>query len=524
MSTNSSLSSANLDGAKLRQLISAWCDGVINEADLQQLQASLSTSDSAREIFLAFMQIHAHMQGHAKAKEYLETFTSLPLKITDCSDSTLPSESPALLRKYMLSSSRIYRWRWGWAALLLIGVFGWNFVERTREDAPRPSASQLAAEKAHLASPTLESDRPPIVLARVTDHSEDCQWFLDQGSQTQSEPPQSICSGETIRATKGMMKLTFTNGTVVTLHAPALFQVISNMRARVLLGTVTTRVAEGAEGFSVLTPRATVIDLGTEFGIQVTEVGATDVVVFKGEVNLDYVNQEEGIARRQRLRIGEGMHLDALGTASRIVAITDERYSDSPSRDSLRRPPVITAVRDNILRDAWNYYEIVPGAMREDVKAFADREAHEWNGVTTRGMPAYLLGGDYVKTFNNDKVNHDIEISVTLNRAAKLYVLFDKRIPPPQWLTDNFRNTGDEIGVDEGPFYVHGVWYTNHHPGVGPGVSVDNVSSIWVRDVKGPCSVKLGPTESTTVDINMYGIVAVPTSGSASNDQQAKAR
>jgi hypothetical protein len=147
---------------------------------------------------------------------------------------------------------------------------------------------------------------------------------------------------------------------------------------------------------------------------------------------------------------------------------------------------------------------------------------HEWNGVTEQGMPSYLLDGDYVKTFNNDKWVNDIEITVTLNRSAKLYILFDKRIPPPEWLKRDFRNMGDEIGVDEGPFFCvpEGKWHRDHQPGVGPGVSVDNVSSIWVRDVTEPCSVKLGPTESPTRDINMYGIVAVPVDDSKAHEEK----
>ena len=286
-----------------------------------------------------------------------------------------------------------------------------------------------------------------------------------------------------------------------------------------LLGTVTTLVAKGAEGFSVLTPRARVIDLGTEFGIQVTDMGTTDVVVFKGEVSLDYIPQKEGIARRQHLGIGEGVHLDAQGTASRIVSITDEHYSDAPAKDSLR-PPVITAVRNNIQRDAWNYYDIVQCGMQEDAKAFADRELHKWNGVTVKGMPAYLLGGDYVKTFNNDKINQDIEITLTLSRAAKLYILFDKRIPIPEWLSEDFRDTGEEIGVVEGPYFRNGELYTKHKPSIGPGVNIDNFASIWVRDVKGPCSVVLGPTRSKSTYINMYGIVAVPTDDVSAGPQE----
>jgi hypothetical protein len=497
----------DFDAAQLRRQISAWCDGAIQPGELEQLQATLAGSEAARELFIQFMQIHTRLQSQALGKEYLETLALPPLG-TIQSSATLPvPHPPGLLHMIRLSTGSVARL--GWAALLLVGILAWSaFRQPNRPEAPVPLAELHTASHSPNSVLLPGITQPAAVLAHVTEHSDDCQWFLDQGSEARSTPADNVCGGQTIRATKGMMKLTFLNGTVVTLHAPALFKVISDMRTQVLLGKVTARVAKGAEGFSVLTPRATVIDLGTEFGIEVNEVGATDVVVFKGEVNLDYITEDD-VARRQRLHIGEAMHLDAEGTASRIVAITDQRYSDTPPVESLR-PPVITAVRDNIQRDAWNYYEIVQGGMHEDAKAFADRPEHEWNGVTTAGMPAYLIGGDYVKTFNNDKIKREIEITVTLNRAAKLYILFDKRIPPPQWLMENFRNTGDEIGVDEGVFSVDGVLYPNHHIGVGPGVSIDNVSTVWECDCHGPCSVQLGPTESTTVDINMYGIVAVP--------------
>ena len=172
---------------------------------------------------------------------------------------------------------------------------------------------------------------------------------------------------------------------------------------------------------------------------------------------------------------------------------------------------MISAVRDNIQREtAWNYYEIVRAGMREDARAFVDRQSHEWNGVDTQGMPKYLLGGDHVKTFNNDKCRKDIEIIVTLESPCNLYILFDDRIPAPKWLRENFRNTGDKIGVDGGPWMYNGVLSKGVMPGVGPGSSVDDVLSIWVREVEQPGPVRLGATETPHDDLNMYGIVAVP--------------
>ena len=220
-----------------------------------------------------------------------------------------------------------------------------------------------------------------------------------------------------------------------------IYQLISETRARVLLGKVTADVADKAKGFSILTPRATVVDLGTQFGINVTDVGSTDVVVFKGAVNVDFPATQEGSSRQRRLGTGEAVHVDAQGTESRIISISDEWFSDRPEAD-LAHPPIITGVRDNIEREAWNYYQIVHAGMGEDAKAFVDRESHEWNGITAAGMPSYLLGGDYVKMFNNDKVRNGIEIRVTVGRPAKLYILFDDRIPAPSWLREFSQHGG----------------------------------------------------------------------------------
>ncbi len=157
-------------------------------------------------------------------------------------------------------------------------------------------------------------------------------------------------------------------------------------------------------------------------------------------------------------------------------------------------------------------YEIVPGGMREDAKAFVDRLHHEWNGVDTQGMPNYLIGGDYVKPFNNDKMMSNIEVRVTLDQPATLYLLWCNRVVPPDWMLENFENTGDEIGVDEGyHVFENGAVHDRDGPGVGPGVSVDSIHTVWRRVIPKPGTVRLGPTGATDLDdLNMYGIVAVP--------------
>jgi hypothetical protein len=210
--------------------------------------------------------------------------------------------------------------------------------------------------------------------------------------------------------------------------------------------------------------------------------------------------------------MGEAVRLDAIGTTSRIVSINNSSYDSAfGGVTTPARPAVITAVADNITRDeSLNFYEIVHGGMREDALAYVDRKAHEYNGLDKRGMPPYLVGADYVKMFNNDKVNWDIRIDVTLAVPAKLYILLDDRLEPPAWLREGFTYTGDKIGVDIGPFFSKGQWHNITPPGVGPGESVEDTLSVWVREVEAPGVVHLGASEAPASGPNMYGIVAVP--------------
>jgi hypothetical protein len=100
---------------------------------------------------------------------------------------------------------------------------------------------------------------------------------------------------------------------------------------------------------------------------------------------------------------------------------------------------------------------------------------------------------------------------VTIGRPAKLYVFFDDRVPRPDWLVENFRNTGDAIGLDSGPFTnpVRGTTY-KFRCGVGPGKEIDARLSVWERIVAQPGRITLGANGGLNNWSTMYGIAAVP--------------
>lgn len=485
-----------LDLERLKTLVSTCCDGALTPAELGELEKTLSAHRIARDFYITYMQTDAALDWRTRGREELAGLSRLlPMGIDSQNCPAVPASDttkPARVTMFSRGSALAI------AGLLLVAacVAFWAMPgsapsTANRSDAPVPPSA-------------------PAPIATIVELSKECSWFVENRPHAEK----AARAGDTVRLTHGQLQLEFSCGATVTLQSPAALQVISPMHARAMLGALTAHVDEGAEGFTIDTPRTTVVDLGTDFGINVSDHGSTDVVVFNGEVDLHY-DGAEGSRSRQRLRIGEGVRVNGEGAASRINSIVDSQYPLPGA--TAQREPVISAVTDNIRGgESWHYYEIVHGGMREDAKAFVDRKHHEWNGVTRDGIPSYLLGGDYVKTFNDDKKNSSTEIKLTIDRPAVLYVLHDNRTPVPQWLADQFLDTGDDVGIDGGGYSRSYLYRTND---VGPGVSIEDYFSVWRRDVPRAGTIELGAIPISGAENNMYGIVAVPTQlGDGSDD------
>jgi hypothetical protein len=317
----------------------------------------------------------------------------------------------------------------------------------------------------------------------------------------------------------------------VIVDGPAEFDMLDPMRARLTKGRVRMRVSKTTgHGFVIETPYGNVTDLGTEFGLNVPEHGnAAGLVVFDGEVDLQVKQAAEPqeLTGAYRLAQGEGVtfnHWGQLAPIGSIVTGTVATFLQAGETVGDELPPLIASVNDNQRQSGKiKFYEIVPGGLAEDAKRYVDRP-HEWNGVTSDGIPAYLQGADYVRTFGHDGSSKNLEIYVTLTAPAKLYVLLDDRTQPPEWLKKDFRDTGDKIGADAGPW---GAVNRTSNLGVGAGNSIDFSCTVWERIVSKAEVVTLGSSvpKGTKPHHAMYGIAAVPLeTEKASNSEAAISR
>ena len=86
------------------------------------------------------------------------------------------------------------------------------------------------------------------------------------------------------RLARGYAELRFNNDTTVLLDAPVEFEIIDAESMDVSFGKLTAKVSTITDRFIVSTPSSYVIDLGTEFGVEVDNTGQTRTAVFDGTV------------------------------------------------------------------------------------------------------------------------------------------------------------------------------------------------------------------------------------------------
>jgi hypothetical protein len=348
-------------------------------------------------------------------------------------------------------------------------------------------------------------------------------WWQTGGQQgrnarpevaVEAPPKNELPPVSSVKIASGATELELPGVGKVVVEGPSDFELIGPKRARLTRGRIKFRITEvTGRGFVVETPYGEVTDLGTEFGLDVSEKGKAGLVVFDGAVDLRMA-QIAPDAAAMRLVGGDGVTFGQGGEFDRIMSIvTGKSATFQPENESLAEDskPLSAGISDNLrASDTKRFYEIVRGGFGEDVRAYVDRK-YEWNGLNGKGIPDFLLGADYVLPFNDDK-GKPLEITLTVNRPAMVYVMYDDRGRPPKWLRKNFVDTGYDLGMDEdeGP---PGYGRPEMSLDRGPGKSIDRVFSIWKCEVAVPCKIVLGSSEGTRGARSMYGIAFVPLSG-----------
>ena len=89
-----------------------------------------------------------------------------------------------------------------------------------------------------------------------------------------------------LRLESGVVELSFGSGARAAVEGPAEMKLTSPNRIELSQGKLAAEVPHQAIGFTVRTPNATVVDLGTRFGIDAKGQSNSEVDVFEGKVHV----------------------------------------------------------------------------------------------------------------------------------------------------------------------------------------------------------------------------------------------
>lgn len=437
-----------MNEARGQQLIDGYLAGNLDETERAEFELWLLESAEARAAFWKQARFHALLRRWGKER-LGRALAAVP------SESTLEPSVSAFRRNWRVGIALAA------AAALVLFVGIWQVW--------RPSASTTNTVDVEVVQLTQARFAAPHAGLSEHAHSRIEALALEEGNAILRLP----------------------SGVQLALSGATHLRFIDGMHAQVLAGKVTVDVGAQGKGFILDTPVTRVVDLGTRFGVETHQDGATSVMVIQGKVELEHPGKSRVTAELEQ---GEAVHVNPAQSMTRIVNITGGaqpgEWSTEPPRDC-----TISELRDNIaLAEHPHFYRIIPHGLKSGASAYTDRP-HAWEAAN---FPAALLGADVVQTFFWALRRDNFAIDVVLTRPAELFVIMPKRGEPQPWLTQDFTRTDDILLLRE---FAGSQETPNPHP-----------FEVWKRTVPNAGPVRLGPTnrDANGRPVGMYGIAAKP--------------
>ncbi len=273
-------------------LIGGWLSQSLSPAEFAELEELLRQDPAARR------RLRREVNLEALLREQASVAASLAAWQPDAS-----ATSGAGSRR----SRKVAAWiPWAAAAgLALLASAGIYYLNRNAAPGAQDDPAVAGAQE--------ETDRGCAIITN--------QWnteWLDNA------PP--MRAGDTLNAGRfelgcGLAQIEFFSGAQLLLEGPAVIEIVSPWEAVCTDGRARVRVPPPAQGFRLHTPGMKLVDLGTEFGVQVDSArGDAEVHVFEGEVE---AHPEQG----KMVSLTQGMGLKKEGSAYVPVDATPGNFA-----------------------------------------------------------------------------------------------------------------------------------------------------------------------------------------------------
>jgi len=293
-----------MNPARLDELINHYIDRRLSPEEKAELEACLLASAEARRQFWELLQFEEILEETADIHRSAEWMTQKERAKTHA----------------IAHQGAMNRYWHGWvqlmschpiltaaAAVVFVALSGLPFFKPRALPVAEPTSNGVA------------------VLASTLD----VQWDPEQTPLVRGAalPPGRI------RLAKGVAGIEFYSGVRLTLEGPVDIELKKIDEAVCYSGKLRVQVPAVATNFRVLTPNLDVLDLGTEFGMDVSRDHRTEVHVFEGKVEWSNRNSP---SVKNLLVAGEGIRADIQGVAH-IAAQSEVFVSRSRLETQIRQ-------------------------------------------------------------------------------------------------------------------------------------------------------------------------------------------
>ena len=308
---------------ELRRLIHALHEQCITSEESARLEEWICRDKEARRFYVRYMNLYAGLRWRNMQEPP--------------SENTLPTDMPKSYRVPVLGllgsafqvGTHFLTRSFVLTLLLAIGlpsiVLLVLLIDLPRQPVP---PAPVAAGPEHVAPA-----QPVVLVAKITQSSQTV-WEKEDGDLT---PGTNLAAGRVLQLREGLAELTFNDGAQVILRGPATFRIDDRGSGFLSAGSLAATVPPKASGFTIQTPLASVVDLGTEFGVSVGTDGTCETHVFMGQVELGTrPNKQEPTRIIEKLSAGQAVKLQSIDSGKTIEI---NRIDSMPEHFSRRVPP-----------------------------------------------------------------------------------------------------------------------------------------------------------------------------------------
>ncbi|MDF1816635.1 MAG: hypothetical protein P1V20_30815 [Verrucomicrobiales bacterium] len=265
-----------------KRWIEDYCNGVISPEEFALMEEELRTSESFRRLARSYLAMDSFLQAGIEC----DTFQRRAWQVAGRS----PEQQNRRNLILALAATLVF----------FLGLGFGGFINFTRTSVATTDTEVLEDGIA-----TIE-------------HAIDTKWASDSGLTTGS-----ILSPGSLELTSGLAQLQFYNGAQLILEGPVSLDLKSVNQVICHSGKLRALIPEAAQGFTVLSSTFELVDLGTEFGVEIGASGKAKVEVFDGEVELYPPDGRRSPDRKTRLPGGSGMSWDGAGGSTTFDSVSE---------------------------------------------------------------------------------------------------------------------------------------------------------------------------------------------------------